>query len=88
MRDLGYAWPVIDIRTRYAKPVVFGQIITVLADTVEWDNRLKISYLIIDKLTGSRLTKGYSIQVAIDSQTKEMCFESPKVLFEKLELVV
>jgi len=30
-----------------------------------------------DKLTGSRLTKGYSIQVAMDSQTKEMCFDRP-----------
>ncbi|MFA5919867.1 MAG: acyl-CoA thioesterase [Methylococcaceae bacterium] len=87
MRDLGYSWPVIDLRIRYVKPAVFGQIIIVNADIVEWENRLKINYLITDKLTGSRLTKGYSIQVAIDSQTKTMCFESPRVLLEKLGLV-
>lgn len=87
MRDSGYAWPVIDLRIRYAKPAVFAQIITVTADIVEWENRLKINYLITDKLTGSRLTRGYSIQVAVDSQTKVMCFESPKILLEKLGVV-
>ena len=88
MRDLGYSWPVIDLRIRYVKPAVFGQIIIVYADIVEWENRLKINYLITDKLTGSRLTKGHSIQVAIDGKTKAMCFESPRVLLEKLEVVI
>lgn len=87
MRDSGYAWPVIDLRIRYVKPAMFGQLITVHAEIVEWENRLKINYLITDRLTGSRLTKGYSIQVAIDSQTKEMCFESPGVLLEKLGVI-
>jgi acyl-CoA thioester hydrolase len=87
MRESGYSWPVIDLNIRYIKPAIFGQIITVQADIVEWENRLKINYLITDKLTGARLTKGYSIQVAIDSQTKAMCFESPRVLLEKLGVV-
>jgi acyl-CoA thioester hydrolase len=84
MRDSGYAFPIIDLSIRYVKPAIFGQTITVHAEIVEWENRLKINYLITDKLTGARLTKGYSIQVAIDSQTKIMCFESPRVLLEKL----
>jgi acyl-CoA thioester hydrolase len=88
MRDSGYAWPVIDLRIRYAKPAVFGQIITVTCCCVEWENRLKIDYLIIDKHTGLRLTKGYSIQVAVNMSSKEMCFESPAVLFEKLDVPV
>lgn len=87
MRASGYSWPVIDLRVRYIKPAVFGQIITILAEIVEWENRLKINYLITDKFTGSRLTKGYSIQVAIDRDTNEMCFESPAVLFEKLGVI-
>jgi len=86
MRDSGYAWPVIDLRIRYVKPAVFRQNITITATIVEWENRLKIDYLIIDKDTGARLVKGHSIQVAVDMQTKAMCFESPKILFEKLSL--
>jgi acyl-CoA thioester hydrolase len=88
MRDSGYAWPIIDLRIRYAKPAVFGQIITVNASIVEWENRLKINYLITDKLTNLRLTKGYSIQVAVNMKTREMCFESPRILFEKLGVVI
>lgn len=87
MLDSGYAWPVIDLNMRYIKPAVFGQVISVQAAIEEWENRLKINYLITDKDTGAKLTKGYSIQVAVDMQTKAMCFESPRVLLEKLGVV-
>jgi acyl-CoA thioester hydrolase len=86
MRDSGYTWPVIDLNVRYVQPVVFGQKITVTAQLVEWENRLKINYLITDKCTGAKLTKGHSIQVAVNMANKEMCFVSPPVLFEKLGL--
>lgn len=88
MHDSGYAWPVIDLRVRYAQPAVFGQVITVTAHIVEWENRLKINYLITDKSSGLRLTKGHSVQVAVNLATREMCFASPTVLFEKLGLEV
>lgn len=87
MRDSGYLWPIIELNMRYIKPAIFGQVISVQAAIVEWENRLKINYLITDKDTDARLTKGYSIQVAVDMQTKTMCFESPKVLLEKLGVV-
>ena len=86
MRDSGYAWPVIDLRIRYVKPAVFGQLVTVSAGIVEWENRLKIDYLITDKPTGARLAKGYSIQVAVNMAKRDMCFASPAVLLEKLRV--
>jgi len=86
MRESGYTWPVIDIRLRYAKPAKFEQKIIVSAAIVEWENRLKINYKIVDKLTGTRLTRGHSCQVAVDIKTEEMCYESPAVLWEKLGL--
>jgi acyl-CoA thioester hydrolase len=86
MRDSGYAWPVIDLKIRYVKPAAFGQIISVKAEIVEWENRLKINYLITDKCSGLRLTKGSSVQVAVNMKTGEMCFVSPAVLLEKLGL--
>ncbi len=84
MLESGYAWPVIELNIRYVRPAIFGQIITVSAEIIEWENRLKINYLITDKHSGLRLTKGYSIQVAVDMLNKSMCFESPEILFEKL----
>lgn len=84
MHDSGYAWPVIDMRIRYAKPCRFQQKICVNAKLVEWENRLKINYLITDVETGQRLTKGYSVQVAVDMESQEMLFASPSILLEKL----
>jgi acyl-CoA thioester hydrolase len=86
MRDSGYAWPIIDLRIRYIKPAVFRQQITVKAMVAEWENRLKIDYLINDKATGAKLVKGHSIQVAVNMTTRTLCLESPKILFEKLGL--
>ena len=84
MQASGYAWPVIDLHLRYVQPASFGQRIKVRADIVEWENRLKIEYVITDIATGQRLTKGTTTQVAVNSATREMCFASPVVLFQKL----
>ncbi len=86
MRSSGYTWPVIDLRLRYTRSAKFGQKIIVQAEIVEWENRLKIHYRIVDKKTGTRLTRGYTCQVAVDIATEEMCFESPAILWEKLRL--
>jgi acyl-CoA thioester hydrolase len=86
MLATGYAWPVIDMQLRYIKGARFGQKIRVKASLVEWENRLKINYLITDANTGERLTRAYTIQVAVNIATREMCLASPAILFEKLGL--
>ncbi len=87
MRKSGYTWPIIDIRIRYAKPAKFGQKIIVHAGIVEWENRLKMNYQIVDKLSGNRLVRGHTCQVAVDIATEEMCYDSPTILWEKLGLI-
>jgi len=84
MAESGYAWPVVDMRLKYVSSAKFGQTIKVTATLKEWEYRLKINYEIADALTGEKLTKGYTTQVAIDMNTKEMCYESPPVLAERL----
>lgn len=84
MRESGYSWPVIDMNLRYIAAAVFGQRLRLRADLVEWENRLKINYLITDAATGKRLNRGSTTQVAVDIATGEMCFASPGVLFDKL----
>ena len=86
MRNSGYAWPVVDLRIRYPGPTTFNQKVTVKATIIEWENRLKINYELRDSQTAKRLTKGYTVQVAVDMSNQEMCFESPEVLYEKLGL--
>jgi acyl-CoA thioester hydrolase len=84
MKASGYAWPIVDLQVRYAGSATFGQKLKLHATIVEWENRLKIDYLITDAATGRRLTRASTTQVAVDMATREMCFVSPPILFEKL----
>jgi acyl-CoA thioester hydrolase len=84
MKASGYAWPVIDMHLRYIGSARFGQKILLRATLVEWENRLKIDYLITDTASGKRLNRASTTQVAVDIATGEMCFVSPAVLFQKL----
>jgi acyl-CoA thioester hydrolase len=58
MKASGYVWPVIDLHLRYAASAIYGQRLKLRAEIVEWENRLKISYLITDAATGRRLVRG------------------------------
>jgi len=84
MRDSGYAWPVIDVRIRYPQPLYFQQKVRVKAKLEEWENRLKFSYEIRDTDTSKRLTRAYTVQVAMDMTSGEMLFASPDILYQKL----
>jgi acyl-CoA thioester hydrolase len=84
MRESGYAWPVIELHIRYAQPLLYQQHIAVEAYLMEWENRLKIDYLIRDVESGRRLTRGHTVQVAVDMKTREMSLATPAVLLEKL----
>lgn len=86
MKASGYLWPVIDLRLRYIASATFGQRLKLRADIIEWENRLKIRYLITDAVTGRRLARASTTQVAVEIATREMCFVSPSVLFEKLRV--
>jgi acyl-CoA thioester hydrolase len=84
MKASGYVWPVIDMHLRYIAPAAYGQRLRLRAEIVEWENRLRIAYLISNAVTGRRLSRATTTQVAVDVATQEMCFVSPAVLFEKL----
>lgn len=86
MKESGYLWPIVDLRSKYVRPARFQQRLRVGARIVEWENRLKIEYRISDAETGETLTKAHTIQVAVAVDSGEMCFVSPPVLFERLGL--
>ena len=86
MKASGYMWPVIDLQIRYANPAVFRQRIKVRVAIIEWENRLKMEYQITDAVSGKRLTRGITTQVAVEISRREMCFVSPPVLWQKLGL--
>jgi acyl-CoA thioester hydrolase len=58
--------------------------VRVIARLEEDENRLKIVYEIRDIESRERATPGYTVQVAVDNATEELCFVSPPILIEKV----
>ena len=85
MLESGYAWPVIDMQLRYVRGATFGQTLNVRASLVEWENRLKVNYLITDLASGERLTRASTVQVAVEIASREMQLGSPKVFTDAVE---
>lgn len=79
-----YSWPVVDTRIKYVKPATFEQDIRIEATLKEWDLRLKIDYTIVDSQSGERLTKGHTIQAAVNRKSGELCLPLPQVIKQKI----
>ena len=86
MHDSGFIWPIVDLRAKYVRSAQIGQKLKVRAEIVEWENRLKIDYVISDAVSGDVLTRAHTIQVAVELATDAMCFVSPPVLLQRLGL--
>lgn len=84
MQASGYSWPIVDLQIKYVQPSTFEQKVKVIASLIEWENRIKINYEVRDVATNQRLTKGYTIQAAVESETNELCFVTPDIFREKI----
>lgn len=85
MAKSGFAWPVVDVRVKYVRTLMFQQKARIRATILEYENRLRIAYRIFDAMTGDLLTKGESIQMAVEVSTMTSCFVSPPCLTDKVE---
>ncbi|RQX89041.1 acyl-CoA thioesterase [Burkholderia stagnalis] len=85
MQASGYLWPVVEAHLKYVRPATYGQQLRVRATLLEFENRLKIGYEVFDGDSGERLTKGYTVQLAVDATTHETQFVSPPALTERVE---
>lgn len=84
MQASNYFFPIIDLRIKYVKPVIFQQKIVVSATLVEWQHTLDIHYEITDQLSGERLTKGYTRQAAVRTPDQITQYECPAILQDKV----
>lgn len=88
MQKSGFLWPVVDLRIKYIRPLFLHQKFFVEAGLVEYVNRLKIAYQILDGTTLEVLTKAHTIQVAVRASDHKMQFESPEVFLSKVKKVL
>jgi len=87
MQASGYMWPIVECHLKYVRPALYSQKLRVEATLLEYENRIKIGYVIRDVDSGERMTKAYTTQVAVDGATRELLFVSPPVVFRNLEKV-
>jgi acyl-CoA thioester hydrolase len=85
MEASGFSWPLIEAHVRFVQALRYGQMIRVTAGLVEWENRLKIDYLVSDPKSDQRLTTGYTIQCAIQVKSGELQLVSPPALLQRLK---
>lgn len=85
MQASGYMWPVVECSLKYVRPARYGQRLRVEATLLEHENRLRISYAIYDIASGERLTRGETIQVAIEASSMALQFVSPDILIRNVE---
>lgn len=85
MRATGHMWPIVDLRVRFVQPLRYAQRIRITAGLTEWENRMKIIYLIEDAESGRKLATGWTVQCAVDINTGELQLVSPPALLERLK---
>lgn len=85
MQASGFAWPIIDMHLRFARPMRLAQIVDISAGIIEWENRLKIAFSISDGNSGARILRASSVQVAVNIADGAMLWQSPPALLERLE---
>lgn len=81
----GCMWPIVDMRIRYMRPLRFNQHACVTATLKRWDHQLSIAYRVYDRDSGSRLTRGYTLQAPVDLASGEMFWQQPEAVRLALE---
>ena len=85
MQASGYLWPIVECHLKYVRAARYGQKLRVEATLLEYENRIKIGYLIRDGESGEKMTKAYTTQVAVDATTRELQFISPPIVLRNLQ---
>jgi acyl-CoA thioester hydrolase len=77
MLESGFAWPIVELHTRYLNAARFGERLRVRASLVEWESRIALNYLVTRPADGARVLRARTVQVAVDGRSGELQFASP-----------
>ena len=88
MARSGYFWPIVDMHIKFVRPVRMAQQLRLTATLLEYENRLRIDYRIVDAASGDLLSKGQTTQLAVTIGTGELEFNSPNELIDKVRVLL
>jgi len=88
MVESGYGWPIIQFEVKYLRYGRFRDRVRVQVSLVEWEHRLVLHYLLTDIVTGERIARARTVQVAVKIASGEVQFESPAALGDRVKVAI
>ncbi len=85
MEASGYAWPIVTLRLKYCRPLLYRREFVVRASLLEYENRLRIAYLVSDAETGAVVNKAETVQMACDIKEGRGLLVSPPCLVDAVQ---
>mgnify|MGYP001212547031 CR=1 FL=1 len=77
MEEHGFFFPIVDMQLKYVKPLLFEQKVVIESWLTEWENWLKINYVIKDRDSGEVVTKAKTTQFAVAMPERLTQYETP-----------
>ena len=82
MQQRGHYWPVVKLRCKYIKSATLNQRLAITAELKDYTNSLTMSFIIRDAESGDILTKGETMQMAVDVHTGSTSIVNPDYFIE------
>ena len=93
MEAIGQFWPIVDTRARFAGSVAYDDRITISAQLVEWEFRLRIYYQ-VHKADGTLVNEAWTVQVPVGMQAglptsnELLIVGSPEPLIDRINRII
>jgi acyl-CoA thioester hydrolase len=84
MLESGYVWPVVGLTIKYISPIRLRQAVKIRATLTEYENCIRVKYALLDAMTGKKIAKAETTQMAINVGTNETLYFSPQILLDKI----
>lgn len=84
MKADGFAYPVATMDLKFIKPSVFSQKLKIKTTIEDVEPALNIKYEIFDEETNEKIFKAKSMQICVDTKTRESIYSAPENFLKKL----
>ena len=77
MAEMGHQWPVVKLRVKYIRSARLNQKLAITAELKDYKNSLTMTFTIRDAETNTLITKGETMQMAVNTRTGETAITNP-----------
>ena len=82
MLNSGFGWPIVDLQVKYLRASRYAGRLRVRASLIDWENQLTINYLLAEAVSGQRVARAQTRQVAVEASTGLMQLTAPPLFVE------